>query len=246
MDLFSQYKKQSNEAPHSKSRTSSHSSVNKDLTSIQGLSSSQTLSTNNSKQQQQQQQQQFATKLPSEKSPAGSFLKDALLIGSSSPKISASPLAVDNMISKSVNSPKTNTNTSSVKPSPAIQSPTNNTQRSSGSNKTTTNRPSTDFSHHRTDQQVIQQQKTPSSSSRPQSNTPSSASISPASRRPTTGFTPTHEQQVNTNCICSLFSKYLIFHLFYFYSQIVVIHLKFHHFHLHYHNQFNGIQQHYN
>jgi hypothetical protein len=50
--------------------------------------------------------------------------------------------------------PKPNTNTSTMKPPATTPSPTNNTQRSSGSNKTTTNRPSSDFTQHRTDQQV--------------------------------------------------------------------------------------------
>ncbi|CAF4170731.1 unnamed protein product [Rotaria sp. Silwood2] len=149
-------------------------------------------------QQQLQQQQQFATKLPSEKSPAGSFLKEALLTGSSSPKLSASPLTVDNMLNKSLNSPKTNTNTSTMKPLPpptTLQSSTNHTQRSSSSSKSTTSRSSTDYTHHRTDQH-IQQSKAPSSSSRSQSNT-ASPSISPSSRRSTTGFSSTHEQQSN-------------------------------------------------
>ena len=204
MDLYAQYKKQTEEALNSTTRISSHSSLNKDLSSSQRPTPSPTSSTNNSKQQ----QQQFATKLPSEKSPAGSFLKEALLTGSgsSSPKISASPLAVDNMISKSVNSPKTssNPNLPTIKSSTPVQSPTGNIQRSSGSNKTTTSRPSNDFTQHRTDQQVIHSQKSSSSSSsRPPSNTPlssSSSTISPASRRPTTGFTSTHEQQVNIYC----------------------------------------------
>jgi hypothetical protein len=149
MDLFSQYKKQSNES----SKSNTHSSSNKDLSLSERPSSSSTSSVNHSKQQ----QQQFATKLPSEKSPAGSFLKEALLTGSSVPKMSTSPLAVDNMINKSVNNPKPNTNTSNtstMKPPTTLQSPTNNTQRSSGSNKSTTSRPSTDFTHHRPDQQV--------------------------------------------------------------------------------------------
>jgi hypothetical protein len=150
MDLFSQYKKHSNES----SKINTHSSSNKDLSLSQRPTPSPTSSVNPSKQQQQQ-QQQFATKLPSEKSPAGSFLKEALLTGSSSPKISTSPLAVDNMINKSLNSPKTNTNTSTMKPPAAIiPSPTNNIQRSSGSHKSTTNRSSTDFTQHRTDQHV--------------------------------------------------------------------------------------------
>jgi len=153
MDLFSQYKKQSNESL----KQNTHSSSNKDVSLSQRPSSSPTSSVNQSKQQQQQQQQQFATKLPSEKSPASSFLKEALLTGSSVPKISTSPLAVDNMINKSINNPKPNTNasnTSTIKPPTTLSSPTNNTQRSSGSNKSTTNRPSTDFTHHRSDQQV--------------------------------------------------------------------------------------------
>ncbi|CAF4300327.1 unnamed protein product, partial [Rotaria sordida] len=58
-----------------------------------------------------------------------------------------------------------------------------------------TNRSSTDYTHHRTDQH-IQQQKTPSSSNRSQSNIVS-PSISPSSRRSTTGFSSTHEQQIN-------------------------------------------------
>jgi len=152
MDLFSQYKKQSNES----SKLNTQSSSNKDLSLSQRPSSSSTSSSvNHSKQQQQQ--QQFATKLPSEKSPAGSFLKEALLTGSSVPKMSTSPLAVDNMINKSVNNPKPSTNTSNtstMKPPTTLQSPTNNTQRSSGSNKSTTSRPSTDFTHPRPDQQV--------------------------------------------------------------------------------------------
>ncbi|CAF4323030.1 unnamed protein product, partial [Rotaria sordida] len=45
----------------------------------------------------------------------------------------------------------------------------------------------------------IQQQKTPSSSNRSQSNTVS-PSISPSSRRSTTGFSSTHEQQINIFC----------------------------------------------
>ncbi|CAF4011847.1 unnamed protein product, partial [Rotaria sordida] len=202
MDLFPQHKKHSNESSNSTSRINTHSSSNKDLSLSQRPSSSSTSSMNISKQQ-----QQFATKLPSEKSPAGSFLKEALLTGSSSPKLSASPLAVDNMLNKSLNSPKTNTNTTTMKPPPlpppppittiALQSPTSHTQRSSGSSKSSTNRSSTDYTHHRTDQH-IQQQKPPSSSNRSQSNTVS-PSISPSSRRSTTGFSSTHEQQINAN-----------------------------------------------
>jgi hypothetical protein len=193
MDLFSQYKKQSNESANSTSKSHTHSSSNKDLSSSQRATSSPTSSSNNSKQQ-----QQFATKIPSEKSPAASFLKEALLIGSSAPKLSTSPLAVDNMLNKSHNSPKTNT-----KPSTTIHNPLPNTQRSSVSNKSDTNRPSTDLTPHRTDQQ----QKSSSSSNRSQSNRASPSSISPASRRSTTGFTPTHDQQVNVNSF-EMFNSY--------------------------------------
>ncbi|CAF3440340.1 unnamed protein product [Rotaria sp. Silwood1] len=206
MDLFPQHKKHSNEFSNSTSRINTHSSSHKDLSLSQRPTSSSTSSINITmqQQQQQQQQQQFATKITSEKSPAGSFLKEALLTGSSSPKLSASPLAVDNMLNKSLNSPKTKTNTSTMKPPPplppptttTLQSPTNHTQRSSSSSKSSTNRPSTDYTHHRTDQQV-QQQKTPSSSNRSQSSTASPTSISPSSRRSTTGFSSTHEQQSN-------------------------------------------------
>jgi hypothetical protein len=147
MDLFPQYKKLSNESTNSTSKSHTHSSSNKDLSSSQRVTSSPTSSSNNSK---QQQQQQFATKLPPEKSPAASFLKEALLIGSSAPKLSTSPLAVDNMLNKSHNSPKTNTKP----PSTTLQNPLPNTQRSSVSNKSNTNRPSTDLTPHRTDQQV--------------------------------------------------------------------------------------------
>jgi len=193
MDLFPQYKKISNESTNSTSKSHTHSSSNKDLSSSQRATSSPTSSSNNSKQQ-----QQFATKIPSEKSPAASFLKEALLIGSSAPKLSTSPLAVDNMLNKSHNSPKTNT-----KPSTTIHNPLPNTQRSSVSNKSDTNRPSTDLTPHRTDQQ----QKSSSSSNRSQSNRASPSSISPASRRSTTGFTPTHDQQVNINSF-EMFNTY--------------------------------------
>jgi len=192
MDLFPQYKKHSNESANSTSKSHTHSSSNKDFSSSQRATSSPTSSSNNSK------QQQFATKIPSEKSPAASFLKEALLIGSSAPKLSTSPLAVDNMLNKSHNSPKTNT-----KPSTTLQNPLPNTQRSSVSNKSDTNRPSTDLTPHRTDQQ----QKSSSSSNRSQSNRASPSSISPASRRSTTGFTPTHDQQVNANSF-EMFNSY--------------------------------------
>jgi hypothetical protein len=154
MDLFSQYKKQSNESLKLNTHSSSSTTTNKDLSASQRSTPSSTSSVDYAKQQQQQ--QQFATKLPSEKSPAGSFLKEALT-GSPSPKISTSPLAVDNMINKTLNSPKPNTNISTMKPPPppaTIQSPVNNTPRSSSSNKSTTNRPSNEFTHHRTDLQV--------------------------------------------------------------------------------------------
>jgi hypothetical protein len=161
MDLFSQYKKQSNDSTSSTPRVNNHSTSNKDLSLSQRPTISPTISTNNSKQQQQQ-QQQFATKVPTEKMSTGSFLKEALLTGSSvtpspktsSPKMAASPLAVDNMLNKSINSPKTNTNTSTIKPTTTLQSPTNHNQRSSGSHKHSSHRSSTDLTHHRTDQQV--------------------------------------------------------------------------------------------
>jgi hypothetical protein len=151
MDLFSQYKKHSSDSLKLNSQPPATS--NKDPSVSQRPTSSSTSSSNQSK------QQQFATKVPSEKSLAGSFLKEALT-GSPSPKITTSPLAVDNMINTTLNSPKTNTNSSTMKPPPpppplpTIAIPTNNTQRSSNSNKSSTNRPSTDFTHHRTDQQV--------------------------------------------------------------------------------------------
>ncbi|CAF3612232.1 unnamed protein product [Adineta steineri] len=191
MDLFSQYKKSSNESSSPTLKQHTHSHSNKDSSSSSQRSSS---TVHNSK-------QQFATKLPSEKLPAGSFLKEALS-GAAAPKMSTSPLTVDNMLNKSQNSPKTNTNTSSSKSSTTIQSPTTtNTQRSSTSSKSHSNRHSTDFTStsHRIDQQIQQQLKTPSSSNRSQSAIVSpSSSISPAaSRRPTTGFTSAHEQQSN-------------------------------------------------
>ena len=165
-DVYSHHKKQTNDLPASAPRIHSHSSSTKDPSSVQRTAPS----THSSKQQQQQQQQSFATKLPSEKSPAGSFLKEALLTGSSvtstpktsSPKISASPLTVDNMLSKSIQSPKSNSSASTNKPSAIPSSPTTphqggssssaNHQRSSGSSS---HRPSTDVNHHRADNQVI-------------------------------------------------------------------------------------------
>ena len=143
MDLFPHYKKRPNESSSHSSKTPTHSPSTKDLS----LSQTATSSINNSK------QQQYATKLPSEKSSGGSFLKEALMTGSSSPKISSSPLTVDSMLTKSLNSPKTNLNTT-TKPSPTLQSPTNHVHRSSGSSKSNTNRPSTAFTHNQSDQHV--------------------------------------------------------------------------------------------
>lgn len=151
IELFTQYKKQSNDSL--KTNTQTTSKLDLSAVAIQrpasSSSSSTTPSANPSKSQ-----QQFATKMLPEKSPAGSFLKEAL-IGTTTPtKIVASPLAVDNMISKSHSTPKSNTNSSTMKPPATTPSPTNNTQRSSSSTKSSTNRPSTDLTQHRIDQQV--------------------------------------------------------------------------------------------
>ncbi|CAF4380664.1 unnamed protein product, partial [Adineta steineri] len=84
MDLFSQYKKSLNESSSPTLKQHTHSHSNKDSSSSSQRSSS---TVHNSK-------QQFATKLPSEKLPAGSFLKEALS-GAAAPKMSTSPLTVD-------------------------------------------------------------------------------------------------------------------------------------------------------
>ncbi|CAF1439354.1 unnamed protein product [Adineta ricciae] len=208
MDILSQFKKPSDElllAPH---KAHSPSLSNKDPSSSSYRSSSSSSSSSHSKQQ----QQQFATKLPSEKSSASSFLKDALMTSASapSPKMSSSPLTVDNMLSKSHHSPKStsSTSTSASKLSATAQSPTPNPHRSSGSHKSSSSRPSVDFSSHKNEQQ-IQQQKTSSSSNRSQANigssaTPKSSSVSPASRRSTSTFTGTHESQSNRSHTSSM------------------------------------------
>ena len=151
IELFAQYKKQSNDSVKANTQTTPKHDLPAAATQrpASSSSSSTTPSANPSKSQ-----QQFATKMLPEKSPAGSFLKEAL-IGSATPtKIVALPLAVDNMISKSHSTPKSNTNSSTMKPPATTPSPTNNTQRSSSSTKSSTNRPSTDLTHHRLDQQV--------------------------------------------------------------------------------------------
>lgn len=197
IDLYSQYKKHLVET----SKVTPSSSSNKDPSS--SISSQRsTTSVQSTKQSQQQQQQQFATKLPSEKTPAGSFLKDPLSsssspkisASSSSPKISSLPLTVDSLINKS------------------LQSPTSNHQRSSSSQKVattssttnSTNRSSNDPSHHRTDQH----HKASSSSNRPSSNSSSSSS-----RRSTpAGFSSSHDQQVRSFCFST--NSFNVFHRF--------------------------------
>lgn len=148
IELFTQYKKQSNDTLKTTTQTTSKHDLPA-TTTQRSSSSSTTTSTNPSKSQ-----QHFATKMPTEKSPAGSFLKEALTGSTTPTKIVASPLAVDNMISKPHSTPKSNTSSSTMKPPVTTPSPTNNTQRSSSSTKTSTNRPSTDLTHHRLDQQV--------------------------------------------------------------------------------------------
>ena len=207
MDLFSQYKKPNQEASP---RVHSHSPSIKDSASPQRSSSSSL--THNSK-------QQFSTKVSSEKSAAGSFLKEALLTGatstpSSSPKVPSLPLAVDNMLNKSMPSPKTNPNTSTIKSPGLISSPSHTSQRSSGSMKVPSNRSSTDSTHYQvrrveekdlfTRVDIQTQQAKVSSSHRSSTNTTSSSTTSSSSRRSTTsgippGFPLLHEPQVSSN-----------------------------------------------
>ena len=204
-DSILQHKKPIQENTSSAIRVSSQSSTPKDSSPSHKISSP-------SMNPKQQPTQSFATKAANEKHLTSSYLKDALLPGAlvstppktTSPKVSASPLAVDNMLNRNIQSPKLNSSSTLTKTS-AIghthSSALSLAQPSPSSSKSSSHRSSVDLGHpgNVTPKDKISLSNSPSQTPKPKTSSSSSHRSSSHSTVPSTSASSSSRHSTSTS-----------------------------------------------